>query len=127
MKKILLFLGAAVLLAGCATVETSRQGGRTMVSVANNGWYLFNCIPIASGDPASPNTFSTKFFTQTVTLRNNIKMLDYAMRKEGATGYKEVVSRTSDETYIFILLKRHSCMTSAELVRDVEPLWKMIP
>lgn len=118
---------ACATFAGCATVETSKQGGRTLASVTNNGWYLFNVIPLASGDPLMPNAVKTKFFDQTVTLKNNIKMLDYAMRKEGAIGFKEVVSSTADETFLFILLKRHTCTTSAELVYGLEPLWKTLP
>ena len=74
MKRMALILMCA-LLGGCATVTVSREGG-TMVNIENSGWYLLNFIPIASGNPASPNSFSTRLFSRTVTLENNVKMLD---------------------------------------------------
>ena len=54
----------AALLAGCSTVTVSRNGS-TMVNIENSGWYLLNFIPIASGNPASPNSFSTRLFSKT--------------------------------------------------------------
>ena len=127
MKKLSILILAALMFGGCTVIETSRQGDRTMVSVMNTGWYLFNFIPLASGDPSAPNSHNPIFFRKTVNLENNVKMLDYAMRKEGASGFREIVSHTTDETFLFILVKRHACYTSAELLYDVEPLWKTLP
>lgn len=107
---------AALLLAGCASVRISSKGDRTMVDINNTGWYLLNLIPLASGDPHDPNGCSCMLFRRTVTLENNMKLLDYAVRKTGAESFGSVVSYTTDESVLFILLKRHVCHTSAELI-----------
>ena len=105
----------AALLAGCSTVTVSRNGS-TMVNIENSGWYLRNLIPIASGNPASPNSFSTRLFSKTVTLENNVKMLDKVIRDEGAVAVRDINSFTIDEHVLLILLKRHAYHTSAQLL-----------
>jgi len=107
---------AAALLSGCASVRICEQGDRTMVDITNTGWYLLNLIPLASGDPHDPNGCSCMMFRRTVTLENNVKLLDYAVRKTGAESFGSVVSYTTDESVLFFLLKRHVCHTSAELI-----------
>ena len=114
MKRMALILMCA-LLGGCATVTVSREGG-TMVNIENSGWYLLNFIPIASGNPASPNSFSTRLFSRTVTLENNVKMLDKVIREEGAVAVRDINSFTIDEHVLLILLKRHAYHTSAQLL-----------
>ena len=109
-------LAAALLSAGCASVRISEKGDRTMVNITNTGWYLLNLIPIASGDPHEPNECSCMMFRRTVTLENNVRLLDYAVRKTGAESFGSVVSYTTDESVLFFLLKRHVCHTSAELI-----------
>ena len=74
--KMIFALFLAIILTGCATVETSDVGGRHMVVVSNSGWYLFNLIPIASGNPEKVNKVSCSLFSETATLENNYKMLD---------------------------------------------------
>ena len=124
MKHALAALLAASLC-GCATVRYCDVGGKTMVDVTNTGWYLLNVIPIASGNPDAPNECSCKLFRQTTTLANNTRLLDYAMAERSATGLKTVTSYTADESVLFVLLRRHACHTSAELVvpegKDLEP------
>ena len=115
MKRAILSL-LALALCGCATVSYSDKGGKTMVDVANTGWYLFNIIPLASGNPESPNECDFRLFQQTTTLENNIRMLDYAATERNASGVKDVSTYTSDECVFIILLKRHIIHTSAELV-----------
>ena len=116
MKKIFSTLLIAALFAGCANVRISHEGGRTVAAVSNTAWYLLNFIPLASGNHESPNGHSCKLFRGTTTLENNMKMLDYAVRKEGAVDFGELVSYTTDESVLFIFLKRHSIHTSAELI-----------
>ena len=108
---------AATLLAGCSTVTISRNGS-TMVNIENSGWYLLNFIPIASGNPAAPNSFSTRLFSKTVTLENNIKMLDRVIAEEGAVAIRDLNSFTIDEHILLILFKRHSYHTSAQLLKE---------
>lgn len=107
----------AALLAGCSTVTVSRNGS-TMVNIENSGWYLLNFIPIASGNPASPNSFSTRLFSKTVTLENNVKMLDKVIADEGAVAIRDLNSFTTDEHILLILFKRHAYHTSAQLLKE---------
>ena len=106
---------ACALLGGCATVTVSRDGA-TMVNIENSGWYLLNFVPIASGNPARPNSCTTRLFSKTVTLENNVKMLDKAIRDEGAVAVRDINSFTIDEHVLLILLKRHAYHTSAQLL-----------
>jgi len=112
-------LAAAILVcalvSGCATVTVSREGA-TMVNIENSGWYLLNFIPIASGNPARPNSCTTRLFSKTVTLENNVKMLDKVIHDEGAVAVRDINSFTIDEHVMLILLKRHSYHTSAQLL-----------
>ena len=114
MKRVA-FILACALLSGCATVTVSRDGA-TMVNIENSGWYLLNFIPIASGNPARPNSCTTRLFSKTVTLENNVKMLDKVIRDEGAVAIRDINSFTVDEHVLLILLKRHAYHTSAQLL-----------
>ena len=116
MKAMAILLAAASALCGCATVQFCDRGGKNMVDITNTGWYLLNIIPLASGDPDAPNENTCRLFRQTTTLANTMKLLDYAMAKSGAERAKCVTSYKTDENVLFILLKRHACHTSAELV-----------
>ena len=114
MKRLAVILVCA-LLGGCATVTVSRNGA-TMVNIENSGWYLLNFSPIASGNPARPNSCTTRLFSKTVTLENNVKMLDKVIREEGAAAVRDINSFTIDEHVLLILLKRHAYHTSAQLL-----------
>ena len=116
MKCLALILACA-LLGGCATVTVSRDGA-TMVNIENSGWYLLNFIPIASGNPDRPNACTTRLFSKTVTLENNVKMLDKAIRDEGAVAVRDINSFTVDEHVLLMLLKRHAYHTSAQLLME---------
>ena len=114
MKHLAIILACA-LLGGCATVTVSRDGA-TMVNIENSGWYLLNFIPLASGNPARPNSCTTRIFSKTVTLENNVKMLDKVIRDEGAVAVRDINSFTIDEHVLLILLKRHAYHTCAQLL-----------
>lgn len=114
MKRFAVILACA-LLGGCATVTVSREGA-TMVNIENSGWYLLNFIPIASGNPARPNSCTTRLFSKTVTLESNVKMLDKVIRDEDAVAVRDINSFTVDEHVLLILLKRHAYHTSAQLL-----------
>ena len=91
---------AALLLAasGCASVDICDVGGHTMAVVQNSGWYFLNFIPLGSGDPDSPNSVSCVVFGGTVTLENNLKMLERAREEAGATECLNVTSYTKEES-----------------------------
>ena len=109
-------LGA--LVCGCASVDSSRVGGHHMVCIKNTGWQFLNVFPIASGDVHNPNSCSTKPFSDTVCLQNNIRMLDMHVEKCGARGYRHLSSSQTEEDVLFILFTRRIMHTSAELVFD---------
>ena len=116
--RLALLAGLALFAGGCATVDFAQAGSRQLVNVENVGWYLFNAIPIATGDPERPNSCSCRLFRDTVTLENNMKLLDYAVRKTGATGTAYVTSHSTDEKILIIFLKRYAFHTSAELLHE---------
>lgn len=119
MKRLCSVLLSALFLAvfsGCAVIDISDKGSRTMVSIQNSGWELFSCIPIASGNPNCPNRNTCRWFTDTITLENNVKMLERAMKATDATGYRNLSSSIVDETVFFVLVNRRVYHTSAELV-----------
>lgn len=118
MKKCTVLLFSAFLF-GCSTVTISREG-TTMVNIENSGWYFLNFIPLASGNPAKPNTFSTRLFSKTVTIENNIKMLEQAIEDEGAVAVRDINSFITDEYVLLILFKRHAYHTSAQLLMECD-------
>ena len=116
MKRLVSAFATALLLCGCATVRYSNEGWRHMVDIVNTGWYMLHLIPIASGNPDAPNECSCKMFRQTTTLKNNVRLLDYAVTERNAVDVRSVRSYWTNESFLFILFQRHACHTSAELV-----------
>lgn len=119
---------ALALCCGCASVHIATdfsgvkvEDGLTpieTVEITNTGWLLFTCIPIASGNVNHPNSVSTKFFSRTVTLDNNIKLLSGEMARVKASKMANLTSRYTDENILFVLLKRRAYHTSAVLLGD---------
>ena len=128
MKHLVILL--VLCAAGCASVKTTRAFNgvnvdngykpHLTVSIENTGWFLFNFIPLASGNPECPNEADWKFFRNTFTLDNNMKMLDATMTRHGANRFAHLTSHTKDDFYYFFLLYRRTCQTSAVLLRDEE-------
>ena len=88
------------------------------VEIENSGWELFKCIPIASGDVQHPNHAACRWFMDTVTLQNNLNLLEREMKDRGATRFTNLTRRNSEETFLFILLTRNAFHTSAVLLKD---------
>ena len=122
-----LFAAAALFASGCTTVLKSKEfgdvktdGGSTPVAaveIENSVWLLFNFIPMASGSPDHPNLNRCKFFRNTVNLPNNMKVLLAELESEGVTKVANLTSHYSEESYLFFLLTRRACHTSAVLVK----------
>jgi len=108
-------LTLALLFSGCATVQVASENGRTMADAENSSWRIFWWLPLGGGDCDDPNDDFCVWFRNTVTLKNNMKLLDYAREKKGARSVKDVQSYFTDEYYLFIL-RRSAMHTSAELV-----------
>jgi len=122
-----LSLVALVILSGCATVTTiaPKEGqltadGRTVLStvaVENTDWLFLCLLPVASGDPEEPNRTTCRWFRDTVTLENQMKMIENEAKRIGATQAVDVVSYENDESIVWILFLRRKLHTSAMLVK----------
>ena len=127
-RLIPLFAAAALFACGCTTVLKSKEfgdvktdGGSTPVAaveIENSVWLLFNFIPIASGSPAHPNSYKCKLFRNTVNLSNNMEVLRAEMENVGVHEVANLTSHYADEKYLFFLLARRACHTSAVLVKS---------
>ncbi|MBQ6915002.1 MAG: hypothetical protein IJQ65_04715 [Kiritimatiellae bacterium] len=127
MKRMSAICAAAALLSGCATIDSLDcvrhapvEGGMTPVEnvqVMNTNWKLLSCIPLASGDPAQPNTVACRMFRNTVTLQNQLDMLEAEARRTGAKKAVDVTTEYSNERVLFFLLLREKILTSATLVK----------
>ena len=139
MKRLIpLAVAAALLASGCTTVLKSKEfgnvkvdGGTTPVAaveIENSVWLLFNFIPVASGSPDHPNSYRCKLFRNTVNLPNNMEVLRAEMVSEGVSEVVNLTSHYADEKYLFFLLARRACHTSAVLIqsgaKDKEPAKK---
>ena len=128
MRTSLPALVCVLLLAGCTTVRYSTtfhdvkvEDGETpleIVEIENSGWELFKFIPLASGNPEKPNRLSCRWFSNTVTLQNNLNLLEQEMKNRVATRFTNLTSRNSEESFLFILLTRNAYHTSAVLLKD---------
>ena len=127
-KRLIPLAAAAALFAcGCTSVLKSKEfgdvktdGGSTPVAaveIENSVWLLFNFIPVASGSPDHPNRNRCKLFRNTVNLPNNMKVLQAEMEQENVTKVANLTSHYSEESYLFFLLTRRACHTSAVLVK----------
>lgn len=127
MKSTLIALAAALTLSGCATINTGNdyhgvrvEGGEApieTIEIENTGWLLFRCIPLGSGDPLQPNRKTCRFFRNTVTLQNNLEMLEDEMERTGSTRVVNLSSRKTDESLFIIFLTRRAYHTSAVLLK----------
>lgn len=115
-----------VLFCGCATVEyvpaadppVSADGmlETGTVVIDNTTWRLF-MLPIASGNPEKPNCCSCRWFRNTGTLENQMKMLEGEAKKHGAGRVVNVSTLTTDEDFMLLILLREKIHTSATLVK----------
>ena len=129
--KRLAFCVVAAVLGGCATVD--RLDGKLcektydgmvpaeVIHVMNTNWRLLACIPLGSGNPEIPNRCKCRMFTNTVTLDNQLRMIEDEAKRVGAKRAVDVVSDSSKESVLFFLLKREKLHTSAVLVKDPVP------
>lgn len=127
MKRLLVAVAIALLGAGCATVNTANvyhemgvecgEDAIETVEIENSGWLLFKFIPLGSGNPERPNTFSCRLFTNNVTLDSNLAMLDGEMKRVGASRIANLTSRKTDESVFIILLTHRAYHTSAVLLK----------
>ena len=128
MRTFLCAVVGALLLSGCATIRHSNtfhgvkvEDGEIpleIVEIENSGWEMFKFIPLGSGDTRYPNRLACRFFMDTVTLQNNLNLLEMEMKAKGVRRFTNLVSRNSEESFLFILLTRNAYHTSAVLLKD---------
>ena len=126
MKKFLWAIALACSC-GCTTVQRATdyhgmgiEDGEPpieTVEIENSGWLLFKCIPLGSGDPLRPNERTCRFFRNTVTLQNNLEMLEDEMERIGANRVVNLTSRKTDESMFILLFTRRAYHTSAVLLK----------
>ena len=117
----------ALVCAGCATIQRAtdyhgvgiENGERPIetLEIENTGWLLLKFIPLGSGDPTRPNSSSSHLFRNTVTLQNNLDMLEAEMKRVKSSRVINLSSRKTDETIFLILLTRRAYHTSAVLLK----------
>jgi hypothetical protein len=107
----------SILLAGCASLDVSYVGPMPMAKVKNTSWYLFDFIPLGTGNPDKPNSMSFKLFTNLANVNSNMKMLSTLIERENATTVSNITSIVTDEKIFIVLFNRHTCQTSAELIK----------
>ena len=127
MKQALIAFAAAIAFTGCATINRATdyhgmgiEDGETpleTIEIENTGWLLLTCIPLGSGEPLYPNLKTCRIFRNTVTLQNNLEMLEDEMERVGAKRVVNLTSRKTDESAFVILLTRRAYHTSAVLLK----------
>ena len=130
MKRLAFGLLCGLLAGGCASI-TRLDGGPCAgidgytpvetVQIMNTNWLLLSFIPIASGNVDRPDTCDCRWFTDTVTLQNQMNMLGAEAKRVGATRALNVVTSESGERALLFLLKREKIHTSAVLAKEVQP------
>lgn len=132
MTRAILLVALLAACAGCSTTVTrlpppaarARESGVVpieSVEISNANLLLLSFIPIASGDPASPNAGACLWFTDTLSVANQFRMLEAEAARVGATRVVDVATLKTDESLLFFLLQREKMHTSATLVREASP------
>ena len=130
MRRAALLLALAAC-AGCTTsitrlpppdaLKTANVVPIEAVEISNANLLLLSLLPLASGDPDAPNAGAFRWFTDTLTVANQVQMLEAEAARVGATRAVEVATLKTDEALFFFLLQRTKMHTSAILVNDVPP------
>ena len=128
MKRLSILLVLAATCAGCASTLTRLPVPKGLeadglhpvetVEASNSAVLFLSFIPIASGDPKAPNSGGVRWFEETTTLDNQMKMLEAEASRIGATRAVNVETLLTDESYFLFLLLRETIHTSAVLVRE---------
>ena len=130
MRQVIVAVAMSALV-GCSTTLTRLPPPRALktagvvpieaIEVSNANLLLLSFIPIASGDPDAPNAGAFRWFTDTLSVANQVQMLEAEAARVGATRAVEVATLKTDESLLFFLLLREKMHTSAILVKDSTP------
>ena len=129
MRGYVHFLLALALFSavGCVSVQRAEnfnnvnldnnQVPLAAIEIENSSWLLLNFIPLGSGDPDHPNVNTCRYFRNTVSLENNMKVMDRILERDGVSTVANLTSRYTDEKYLIFLLARRACHTSCVLIK----------
>ena len=134
------FAGIALLLltAGCAHTSTlewekaapgqvSSQGNPVVFNLkaSNRGMYLFNCIPLWSGNMSGPNRHEYRLFQDTVTRADMRRMLDIYLKHMKADQVDDVeIKTTSAGAFSLWIVWRRNRSATASAVKVAPNLEK---
>ena len=117
----------AFILCGCSSVKrltdfrsVKIEDGLSpieIVDIYNSNWLFLSLLPIASGDPDNPDGWTTCFFRDKATVKNQIRMLEDEAKRVGARRAVNVSTTSTDEAAFLFLFLREKYHTSAVLVR----------
>lgn len=126
--KIIAVVLALLMTCGCMTYRSCSAWKdvkiendvvpHSTIQIENSGWYLFDFIPIFCGDPDNPNKNTCRIFKNTVTLQNNLVVLDRVMAENNCTIISNLASHETDDFYFAFLLYRRACHTTAVISRE---------
>lgn len=138
-----LFAGIAILLlaAGCAHTSTldwekaapgqrSSQGNPVVykLSATNRGMFLFNCIPLWSGNVYGPNRHEYRLLQNTLSRPAMREMLDKNLKQMGADRVEDVeISTSSSGAFSLWIVWRRNMSAEAVAVKVVPNLEKTAP
>lgn len=101
-----------VLGSGCVHITELRQPDDSLlVEINTTGWFLFDLLPIATGDLDG----GCAWFRDNCVADTNLKVIDRIVEREQATKIGPIVSHETDEGILLFLLNRHGFHTSAVL------------
>lgn len=106
----------SALFAGCVSVKTIHGDSTDVVTIENEGYFLFQCVPLATGDPDYPNEDSFRMFSNTLNVNTNMRLLVEEITRRGAKDVSDITTFTNDESIIPVLFGRRTMQTSARLV-----------
>ena len=119
MKRLIPFaLLSALFFSGCVYTDiTQREDGSRVVEINTTGWYLFELIPIVTGDP-SVEGGGTTWFEDTCDADSNMVELSRILKREQAKLKPDeklmigpIVSHEVDEGVLVFLINRHEFRT----------------
>ena len=79
--KAILAVFAVAMVSGCFSLQTAKlsRSGDENIFISNYGWYLFDCLPLATGNADESTKLPTVFFRDDVTMdKMQQRMLSYA-------------------------------------------------
>lgn len=133
MKHLISAIAVLLLAAGCAHTSTlewekaapgqvSSQGNSVVYNMkaTNRGMFLFNCIPLWSGNVSGPNRHEYRLFQNKVTRPDIRRMLEIYLKKMNVDQVEDVEIKTSSSGAfsLWIVWRRNISATAVAVKRS---------